>query len=295
MRAAAGLLALALTAGPALAVEEVGPECPKGTRRALSDNPYEPFACVPNRRRPFDLTPGVGAQGFSVRPRCPRGFHPVTTPDRLQPYRCAKDSYPPAEPVLDPEPDADGRTRSWRVRSPAAAASGAKGPRAARGCAGLAKRAFGRYSIPGEIALEYPKDWHLTDAWPDVPPTLYVVFDAGRAGKQVTMTATLLEAGQPDFQELDLAVLKEREWQGAREDAAGSVAGLPARFMTVPKSSRSAYVRLRPGRYLLLVYSAPEDLYQDCLPAFTRLLQTLAPGERIRREPPSAPPQSPVR
>ncbi|MBI5241412.1 MAG: hypothetical protein HY926_13145, partial [Elusimicrobia bacterium] len=130
--------------------------------------------------------------------------------------------------------------------------------------------------IPGEISFDFPKDWHLTDGWKDEPPTVYVVYDEGVAGKQVTMTITASEPGQPGYQSLELAILKEKEWQGALpEKAEARVAGLRARFVGVPGSSRSAYLDRGGGRYLTLNYSAPAELYDELLPAFQRLLKSL--------------------
>ncbi|MCX5794753.1 MAG: hypothetical protein NTY77_04590 [Elusimicrobia bacterium] len=267
---AASLLAL-LARG--LAADEV--ECPEGTERIHTDNPYDPFQCVnKGDRRKGGLSPALGPTGFTAKPRCPPGSRPVMTPTSLQPYRCVMSSRTPAEPDMTPDLDTAGRTRSWAVPPESAQRGGAPGGRLS-GPRGLTERSFTRYAISGGLSFDYPKDWHLTEAWTDEPPTIYVVYDTG-GGKQVTMTLTAAEPGQAGYQSLDLAILMEKEWQNAALDKnEGRVAGLRTKFATVPGASRSAYVDRGGGRYLTLNYSAPGELYEFYLPAFQRLLKSL--------------------
>jgi len=137
-------------------------------------------------------------------------------------------------------------------------------------------RPYTRFAIPGAVSFEFPRGWHLTDGWKDEPPTIYVALGAQGNGKPVAMTVTAAEPGQAGYQSMELAILKEKEWQGAvPEKATGRVAGLKARFVTVAGVSRSAYVDQGDGRYLTLNYSAPGDLYKAYLPAFQRLLKSL--------------------
>jgi hypothetical protein len=270
---AASLLALL---APVRAADTV--ECSDGQERIQTDNPYEPFKCVPKGKgNPGGLSAVMGPTGFAAKPRCPRGSRPVMTPGGLQPYRCVMSSRTAVEPDLAPDLDAQGRAKSWQAKPEPAAAGGAA-PKAA-GRAG--DKAYTRYSIPGELSCEFPRDWHLTDAWKDEPPTVYAVFEAGGGGKQVTMTVTAVEPGQAGYQSMDAAILKEKEWQNAEADEKeGRVAGLRARFVSVAGASRSAYVDRGEGRYLTLNYSAPAGLYETYLPAFQRLLKSLRVGPR---------------
>jgi hypothetical protein len=267
----AGFL-LALFA-PGLSAEDT--ECPEGTERIHTDNPYEPFQCAPKgQRKRGGLAAAVGPSGFKVKLRCPSGSRPVLTPSALQPYRCVMSSRTAAEPDLTPDLDAQGRARSWDARPEPAAAGRSPGPR--QGAGRLGEKSFTRYSIPGEISFEFPRDWHLNDAWKDEPPTVYVVYDEGGGGKQVAMTMTAAEPGQTGYQSMNLAILKEKEWQNAAlEKEEGRVAGLRTKFVAVPGASRSAYVDRGGGRYLTLTYSAPGELYAIYLPAFQRLLKSL--------------------
>lgn len=261
----AGLLAALLAVSGAAAAEEI--ECPAGTERVLTDNPYEPFLCVSKaKRRKGSLSSIVGPTGFAVKPRCPPGSRPVHTPNALQPYRCVMSSgaaaaEPDLRAVLDEEAPPAARAREDRRR-----------PAPGR----FAEKSFMRYSIPGRLSFDFPRDWHLTDGWKDEPPTIYVVYDQGSAGKQVTMTITSCEPGQAGYQSMELAILKEKEWQEAAvEKETSRVAGLPTRFVSVAGSSRSAYVAQGRGRYLTVTYSAPAELYEPLLPAFQRLLGSL--------------------
>ena len=182
----------------------------------LTDNPYQPFRCVEkDKRRKGSLSSVVGPTGFAVKPRCPSGSRPVMTPGSLQPYRCVMGSGAAAEPDLGTALPPEGLPRQ---RAPRRAAPGEK--------------ATMRYAVPGELSFDFPKDWHITDGWKDEPPIIYFVYDEGSAGKQVTMTLTASEPGQPGYQSLDLAILKEKEWQGAvSEKGEARVAGLRARFV----------------------------------------------------------------
>ncbi|MDD5629074.1 MAG: hypothetical protein PHU21_08415 [Elusimicrobia bacterium] len=276
MRPAALSAALLLLLAPGLAAkeDEEPVECPQGTFRVHTDNPYQPFRCVAkDERRKGGLTPAVGPRGFSARPRCPPGSRPMPTPGSLQAYRCVMSSRTAAEPDLTPDLDTRGRTRSWGTQ-PAPARKGAAGSLPSEHQR-LTGRSYARYAVSSEFSFDYPKDWHLTEAWSDEPPTIYVVRETG-GGKQVTMTVTAVEPGQAGYQSVELAIIKEREWQEAQLDPKeGRVAGLPARFATVPGSSRSAYVDRGGGSYLILNYSAPGDLFEFYLPAFQRLLKSL--------------------
>ena len=267
---AASLLAL-LARG--LAADEV--ECPAGTERIHTDNPYEPFKCAPKgNRRKGGLSSGFGPVGFAVKLRCPQGSRPVMTPGALQPYRCVTSSWTAADPDLAPDLDAQGRARSWKAWPEPVAAGRAAAPPREAGRVGA--KSYTRYAITGEVSFDYPRDWHLTDAWKDEPPTIYVVHDTASGGKQVSMTLIAAKPEQAGYQSMELSILKEKEWQNAvQEKGEGRVAGLRARFVSVTGTSRSAYLDRGDGRYLTINYSAPADRYEAYLPAFQRLLKSL--------------------
>jgi hypothetical protein len=244
----------------------------------MTDNPYQAFKCVKKGERRQGLSQVTGPTGFKARPRCPHGSHPVMTPDSLQAYRCVMSSGTEADPALTPQVDEEGRTKAWTV-PPAGAPS--EGAEAAPAPGPLTGKSFARYSIPGEMTFDFPKAWHVTDAWKDTPPTIYVVYDAGRSGKQVTLTVTLSEPDQPGYQSMKLAIQKEKEWQGAApEKGQPTVGGLPAQFVSVKGTSRSAYLDSGEGRYFTLNYSAPADLYDRYLPAFDRMLKSFRPASQ---------------
>jgi len=266
------------------------PECPKGMALTYTGNPYLPLQCVEQGPARPGLSKAAGPSGFAIKPRCPRGSRPVMNIQGLQPLRCVSEPQSAADPDLAPLLDDEGRIRTGTGRPDPGAGtkrksgslklSGRRRSPVRQRPPPLTDKSFGRYSIPGEITFAFPRGWHLTDAWKDAPPTVYVVYDTGRGGKQVTLTVTLAGKGQAGYQEMNLAILKEREWQGAVEDGRGSVGGLPARFVGVPGSSRSAYIAQGEDRYFTLTYSAPAELYAAYLPAFKRLLDTFRAGPR---------------
>ena len=269
MPAAALALALGLILAPAAAADDA--ECPQGTERVMTGDPYNPFRCAEKKRHPRSLLNLIGPAASTAAPHCPLGAHPVMTPGMLRPYRCVMGKARSAEPapgdaddapVLVPtEGKSTGRRKSDMSR--------------------LTAKSYGRFSVPGEIAFEYPKAWHITDGWKDSPPAIYIVFDAGRGGKPVSLTVTLAEPGGPGYQNMDLAMLKEREWQDAvLEPGRVKVDGKPTRLLAVKGSSRSAYVDAGGGRYFTLNYSAPGDLYEAYQPAFERLLRTFRAAAR---------------
>lgn len=261
-----------LSALSATAAIEKSVDCPDGMERVQMDNPYEPFKCQKPGASRGGLKAVSGPRGFKTRPRCPRGARPVMTPDKLQPYRCVNDAFESAEPSLQAEPAgcAEGmkRVKTEDPFEPFRCLPQAS-PKAA-----LTADSFRRYTIPGEISFDYPKDWKLTDAWKDETPTLFIIFDPALGGRQVTMVVTRLERGQTGYQEMERHILEEKEWQGARESAPGRVAGLPARFTQVQGQSRAAYVAQGADRYYTLVFTAPGDLFAAYEPAFSRLLKT---------------------
>jgi hypothetical protein len=264
-------------------------DCPEGEQRVSTDNPYAPFKCQV-QGAPGSLLSTVGSgRGFKTRPRCPSGFHPVMTPNKLQPYRCVKKA-----PGGGAEPDLD------TLAAPAAEQFSGRGvtigaPKGPKECpegtkrvkiqddpfdpwrcvdAGLSlPKAWRKYTIPGELGLEFPRDWHLTDGWKDEVPTLYILHDGGGAQK-VTLSVTRFDASQDAFEPLDKHLVKEREWQGARDLGKYSVSGKAARMTEIPEQGRTAYLPISTSRYYSFSYSAPPELYKSYLPVYERLLKS---------------------
>lgn len=282
-----GLLA-ALAALPAAALDDTT-DCPEGTVRVQTDNPYEPFKCQKPTTGGTGLKTLFGPRGFKARPRCPLGTHPVMTPEKLQPYRCVADSKESADPQLEVTEGAPPAPPAAPPKAAARQGECAEGMKKIRtddpfnpfrcepkgpAASGLGAKSYRRYTLPGELSFDYPKDWRLTDAWKDEVPTLFIAFDPGRGGRQVTMVVSRLEAGQAGFQELEHHILKEKEWQGASDAGRGEVSGRTARFLESKGESRSAYVPHSGERYYTLVFTAPADLYRSYEPAFSRLLKS---------------------
>lgn len=289
MSAALCLCLLWIVGAPAAAQGD-NEDCPEGTVRAQTDNPYQPFKCQKPTTGGTGLKTLFGPRGFKARPRCPLGTRPVMTPDKLQPYRCVPDSKATGDPQIEPQAQSDDAPTP-APPAKAAPRSGecaegmkkvrtddpfhpfrcqAKGPPPS----GLGANAYRRYTLPGELSFDYPKEWRLTDAWKDEVPTLFIAFDPGRGGRQVTMVVSRLEASQAGFQELEHHILKEKEWQGASDAGRGVVSGRAARFTEVKGESRSAYVPQSDERYYTLIFTAPAELYRVYEPAFSRLLKS---------------------
>ncbi|MEQ1920546.1 MAG: hypothetical protein ABL955_15265, partial [Elusimicrobiota bacterium] len=79
-------LLIAVLLAAATHAAETPAECPKGTHRVATENPFQPFECVQE-----DVKKGFGAvtgpKGFKVRPKCPRGTRAAASEDGLQRYR----------------------------------------------------------------------------------------------------------------------------------------------------------------------------------------------------------------
>ena len=259
----------------------VKPECPEGMALIFTNNPYRPLECVGHQQDCPSLSKFTAGQECVSKPRCPRGSRPFLKYPEQLPLECVRGSAKP-EPELPSGTGAPARPEAQSsadlkkkvaVGPPAASVRRTKEepPSLQR----LTARAFGRYTIPGQISFEFPRDWPLRDAWHENPAAIYVVYETGRGGKQVALGVTLNEPGQPGYQDLDLVVTKEKEGhRDAREDERISVGGLPARCVTIRGASRSAYVAQGAGRYFVLNYTAPTDLYDLYLPAFERLLRS---------------------
>lgn len=296
------LLLLAALAGAA--GFEKTTECPAGTHRVMTGNIYNPFKCEPDgkeEKKGFGAV--TGPQGFKFRPKCPRGSRPVASGEgALQQYRCVRASAGEQEPDLAP-------------LSPAAelpeASAGEETPEdpLTRGCppgkrkvrttdplrpfqcvsqatrvTALSEDAYRKWVTAGELSFEYPRMFRPQDNWKDEVPTVVFTLDEDRGGKPVTITVSRVDHDQPTFQDMDSAIAKDKEWQGASDGGSGRVgpSALPARFTYVVGETRTAYVPAGKDRYYQLVYSAPVESYELYLPAFNRMLKTLALLKRKR-------------
>ena len=292
---AAAWLAAMLAAAPARAADEPI-DCPAGTHRVSTDNPYEPFKCVnaaTENRKGFDAV--VGPQGFKTLPRCPRGTRPVVeTGNTLQPYRCVRASADAQDPELAPIRGDDDASDA----APEAAA--AEQDPMTKGCPPgkrkvrtndplepyhcvsqssrmhtLSEGSYGRFSIPRQISFDYPTAFRVQDAWKEEVPTLYLKIDDAAAGKPVTITITRYAERQSTYQEMSEAISHDVEWQGAKDGGTQIVGQAHARVTYIPGDTRSVYLPVSKDSYYSFVYSAPADSYEIYLPAFARLLKSL--------------------
>ena len=247
------LVALALLLAAANAAETPA-ECPEGTHRAITGDPYQPFECVKE-----DVKKGFGAvagpQGFKARPKCPRGTRAVASTDGLQRYRCVRVLAGKTDPDLLP------------MAQPARV---------------LGEDSYRLYTVPAEMSFEYPLVLQPRDGWKEEVPTLSFTFDDGSPGKPVMITITKVGPTQPAFIDLDTAVGKDKEWQNAKDGGSMRVAGIQARLTVVAGESQTAYVPLAAGAYYAIVYSAPVESYGAHLGSFHRLLKTMKLTRRVQ-------------
>jgi len=284
------LLLLALLAGASNAAETPA-ECPKGTHRAATNNPYQPFECVKEDvKRGFEAV--VGPKGFSARPKCPRGTRLAASSDGLQRYRCVR--------VLAGDTDPDLAPISSDEEAPALETGQVNDDPLTRGCSPgkrkvrttdplnpfrcvaqssriktISEDSYRRYSVPAELSFEYPRMLVPRDGWKEDVPTLSFTLDDGSPGKPVTITITKVEPSQPTFIDIGTAVDKDKDWQGAKDGGMVPVAGVKARITFVSGESKSAYIPLPADAYYTVVYSAPVESYDVYLGAFNRLLKTM--------------------
>lgn len=253
---AAGLL---MSAARLARAAEDPAECPDGTHRVTTENPYQPFRCVAQAQNE-GLGAVNGPQGFKLRPKCPRGTRAVAA-QGLQPYRCVRTTAGDPDPELVPIKNDENLVR--------------RAPSFGKISANKGREAYRRYTIPGEMSLDYPSLFQPRDGWREEVPTLSFTLDDGSPGKPVMITITKVERQQPTFIDLDAALAKDKDWQGARDGGSLRVAGLQARVSVVAGDSKTVYVPLSKAAYYTLVYSAPVEAYEVHLGAFNRLLKTL--------------------
>lgn len=284
---------------------EKSAECPPGTRRAATNDPYAPFKCVKEGKEATAKGFGAvtGPQGFKFRPKCPRGSRPVSSGEgALQQYRCVRASAGEEEPELAPllpagdlpeaapadEAVEDPLTKGCppgkrKVRTTDPLRPFHCVSQAAR-VTSLGEDAYRRWTVPFELTFEYPKMFRPQDNWKDEVPTVIFTLDEDRGGKPVTITVSRIDQDQPAFQDVDAAIAKDKEWQGAADGGSGRVgpAAVPARFTYVVGETRTAYVPFSRAAYYQLVYSAPAEHYENFLPAYNRMLKTLSLLKRKR-------------
>jgi hypothetical protein len=297
------LLALALAPARAAGFEKTT-ECAAGTHRVMTGDVFNPFKCEEDGKEAEKGFPSaVGPQGFKSRPRCPRGSRPVSSGEgSLQQYRCVRLSAGQAEPELAPlhaDPDLPEEAPAEQAPDDPLLRGCPPGKRKMRtndslhpfACVSqstrvraLGNEAYRKWITAGELSFEYPSRFRPQDNWRDDVPTLVFTLDEDRGGKPVTLTVSRMDHDQPTFQELDAAIAKDKEWQGAVDGGSGRVgpAALPARFTYVSGETRTAYVPNGPGSYYQLVYSAPAESYDGWLTAFNRALKTLVLLRRKR-------------
>ncbi len=236
--------------------------CPPGWVRVPTRDRNEPFHC----RRDMDpSTPFIEMTPNFKIPHCPQGFSPVRTPGELERYRCVMDSpKKTAEPDLSPV---------LVDKAPPKVDKGGGPPPAVL--------EYLQYTMRDVLQFDYPKSWHLTDAWSDEVPTLYIEYDTGRQGKQPTLVITKYANGQEGWVDMETAIAQEKEFQNAKELAATKVGGLPARVTVVAKETRSVYVNAGKEAYYVISYTAPEDLFPSYEPAFRRLTDTFRLSRRL--------------
>lgn len=236
--------------------------CPPGWSRVPTREHNEPFHC---RRQMDPSTPFIEMTPNYRIPHCPQGYSPIKTPGELQRFRCVRDApRPTGEPLVPP------------------ALTGKSNPKARQDgrLPSAAVLDYTPYQMSGVMAFDYPKDWHLTDAWRDEVPTVYIEYDTGRQGRQPTLVVTRYAKGQEGWVDLETAVAQEKEFQNSKELPSSRVAGLRARMTAVASESRAAYVDVGKEEYYVLSYSAPEDLFTVFEPAYKRLLASFRLSRR---------------
>lgn len=283
-------LLLLLLLSPAAKAQETPSECPRGTHRVSTNDPYHPFDCVKaDAKKGFGSI--TGPQGFKARPKCPRGTHAAASNDGMQRYRCVRTQAGGAEPDISaPQgPDASAFTPGQEDPDPLTRGCPAgtrkvrtKNPQEPFQCAPLPRReeplradSYRRYTVAAEMSFDYPRTLQPRDGWKEEVPALSFTLDDGSPGKPVMITITKVHPSQPTYIDLDAAVSKDKEWQNAKDGGSVPVAGVKARITFVSGESKTAYIPLTGGAYYAIAYSAPVESYDLYLGAFDRLMKTM--------------------
>jgi len=211
---------------------------------------------------------GLGRLGGFRRPLgCPPGSKQVRLPGQNT-LHCVMEQESSADQSASAPVSAFAPAAAEAVSAPVLEPSSRPGAPAAPRLAG-----YERIMRPG-LEADLPRGWHLTDAWNDEVPTLYLEADTGREGKPVTMVVSKIARGQEGYLDMKSAIVREKQLQNAKDGGRFKVGGLSARATTVAQESLTVYVNAGGGSYYTLVYSAPSSLYDGYQPAFKRLLSS---------------------
>ncbi|MBI5244365.1 MAG: hypothetical protein HY922_11915 [Elusimicrobia bacterium] len=282
-----------------------GIDCPAGSQPVTTSDAYDPFKCAvsdvrlsaprgacPPGHRPIPASEASREYdcekiepGFAAGPQCPRGYRPLPTPNQMRAFRCERDLSQSEEPAAALDFGASASTQP-RIPKPVRCPPGAErrateNPFEPVECVDKAKAApkvpgnadYRRYRLPGELSFDYPKDWHLSDAWRDETPSIYLQLDLLRDGRPVTLSITRQRQGASGYVDMKTAIWREKDWHGAMEEARTDVDGRPSAHLGVQKESKTVFIRLSDS-YLALSYGAPSDLFDRYLPVYDRLLKT---------------------
>ena len=286
-------------------------ECPSGTHVVTTADVYDPFKCAVDGillRPPRVLCP-PGQQavptsdpdkefecrktegGFQFGPSCPKGTRPVPTPGELRPFRCFADETPaPTDPTAEPEFPALDKPRARPVvqRCPKGTKKvQTEDPFEPVRCAPVSAAParltrYTRYQVPGEVSFDYPSGWHLTDAWTDEVPSVYLLYSVGESGKPLSLTVTRQRHGTPSYKDMEEMIGREKEWHKAEETGRGKVAGFDAVFLGVAKESDTAFVDTGDG-YFVISFNAPPEFYDAYVPAYRRAVRSFRIREASRQ------------
>ena len=123
------------------------------------------------------------------------------------------------------------------------------------------------------MSFDIPRGWHLTNAWKDEIPSVYILTDSGREGRPVSLSISRQRRNSPAFEDMNVMIRREKEWHGAEVTGRGKVGGLAALFMELPSESKTAFVETGDG-YYVISYNAPKEAYKQHLNAYEKVLKT---------------------
>ncbi|HBL19141.1 MAG: hypothetical protein A2X36_01615 [Elusimicrobia bacterium GWA2_69_24] len=257
--------------------------CPPGEQPIPSTDPGRAFDCE-----------RVG-KGFSSGPRCPRGTRPLPTPGALQAFKCvAGEGTRDASPMLQPRFDQPKiKTGGDAAKPPPRKKTAPRGecpegttkiltenPFEPVQCLSsdstkrLKRLRYRSFKVQGQLSFQYPDGWHLTDAWKDEQPSIYIMLDTERDGKPVSLSINRHMRKDADFADLETRIWREQDWHGFKRVGKTEVSGRSATLLSVKGESDLVFVPIVNG-YLAIAFSSPTDLYEVYSPAFRRLLDTL--------------------
>ena len=271
-----------------------GIECPKGSQPLTTSDIYDPFKCAvtgirlsppkgpcpPGHRSIPSSEPGkdydcekteFGKVGGGLM--CPRGTHPSPTQTPGKPLRCEPDKTRQKEP---PQPK-DGRCPEGTEKKVSenpfdpvrCVPKGEEAPKVPKA------KDYRSYRMQGVLSFDYPKDWHLSDAWKDEVPMILIQLPLPLEGRQVTLSLARHTRRAQGFVDMKTAVFREKEWHGAKELEPCVPRARRSVCLETAGESRTAFLR-EEGGYMMLSYSAPMDLFKRYLPVYQRLLDTLS-------------------